>query len=46
MILTGVSRLRLFEVCDTIAIYGVLRYTSLSDSMNQTIGLKAQYFSS
>jgi hypothetical protein len=44
VILTAVSRLRLFRVCDTIAIYGSLRYISLSNSMNQTIGLKAQYF--
>jgi len=44
VILTAVSRLRLFRLCDTIAIYGALRYISLSNSMDQTIGLKAQYF--
>jgi hypothetical protein len=44
VILTAVSKLRLFRLCDTIAIYGTLRYMSLSNYMNQTIGLKAQYF--
>ena len=42
MILAAVSRLLIFGVCGTIVIYGALRYISLSNSMNQTIGLKAQ----